>query len=148
MSRRRPPDLQSTTCLEVNRLKPVSRDGKQRGTKMGTILEQKYLSLSERLRQRASRGLLTLLALVLLAPVALPQTPAGKAPLPVTPPSAAARPAAAAVDDSAKLITEFEVNGLKVLLKRREGSQTVVAGLFFRGGARNITAENAGVEGL
>jgi len=132
----------------MNRLKPVSRDGKQRGTKMGTILEQKYLSLSERLRQRASRGLLTLLALVLLAPVALPQTPAGKAPLPVTPPSAAARPAAAAVDDSAKLITEFEVNGLKVLLKRREGSQTVVAGLFFRGGARNITAENAGVEGL
>ena len=115
---------------------------------MGTILEQKYLSLSDRLRQRASRALLTVLALALLSPVALPQTPAGQAPLPVTPPRAVAKPAAATVDDSAKLITEFEVNGLKVLLKRREGSQTVVAGLFFRGGARNITAENAGVEGL
>ena len=45
-------------------------------------------------------------------------------------------------------ITEFDVNGLKVLVKRRAGSQTVAAGLFIRGGARNVTAENAGVEGL
>jgi zinc protease len=48
-----------------------------------------------------------------------------------------------------KLVTEFETaNGLKVLVKRREGSQSVVVGLFFRGGARNVTAENAGVESL
>src|SRR6267142_4332668 len=46
----------------------------------------------------------------------------------------------------ASLVTEFEVNGLKVLVKRREGSQTVAAGLFIRGGAENITASNAGVE--
>lgn len=45
-------------------------------------------------------------------------------------------------------VTEFEVNGLKVLVKRRAGSQTVATGLFVRGGARNLTAENAGVEDL
>src|SRR5260370_5684663 len=30
----------------------------------------------------------------------------------------------------AALVTEFEVNGLKVLIQRREGSQTVAAGPF------------------
>lgn len=48
----------------------------------------------------------------------------------------------------AALISEFDVNGLKVIIKRRQGSQTVAAGLFIRGGARNITAENAGIENL
>lgn len=46
----------------------------------------------------------------------------------------------------AALVTEFEINGLKVLVKRREGSQTVAAGLFIRGGVENITSTNAGVE--
>src|SRR5690348_8050023 len=50
--------------------------------------------------------------------------------------------------DTLRLVTDFEVNGLKVLVKRREGSQSVVAGLFLRGGARNVSAENAGVEAL
>jgi zinc protease len=61
------------------------------------------------------------------------------------------RPAAAGpreVGDAARLVTEFETNGLKVLVKRREASQSVVAGLFLRGGARNVTAQNAGVEAL
>jgi zinc protease len=49
---------------------------------------------------------------------------------------------------AAALVTEFDVNGMKVLVKRREGSQTVAAGLFLRGGSRNITAENAGIESL
>jgi predicted Zn-dependent peptidase len=48
----------------------------------------------------------------------------------------------------AALVTEFDINGLKVLVKRREGSLTVSAALFFRGGARNITADNAGIESL
>jgi predicted Zn-dependent peptidase len=52
------------------------------------------------------------------------------------------------VAKQAALVTEFEVNGLKVLVKKREGSLTVAAGLFIRGGARNITAENAGIEAL
>jgi predicted Zn-dependent peptidase len=52
------------------------------------------------------------------------------------------------VAKQAALVTEFDVNGLKVLLKRREGSLTVAAGLFFRGGSSNINAENAGIEAL
>lgn len=49
---------------------------------------------------------------------------------------------------AAALVTEFDVNGLKVLVKRRAGSQTVAGGLFLRGGSRNITAEDAGIESL
>jgi len=52
------------------------------------------------------------------------------------------------VAKQASLVSEFEVNGLKVLLKRREGSLTVAAGLFIRGGATNINAQNAGIETL
>src|SRR5215468_7303864 len=48
----------------------------------------------------------------------------------------------------AALVTEFDVNGLKVLVKRRAGSQTVATGLFLKGGSRNINASNAGVESL
>jgi zinc protease len=61
----------------------------------------------------------------------------------------AASPVSREAGDLQRLVTEFETaNGLKVLVKRREGSQSVVAGLFFRGGSRNVTAENAGVESL
>lgn len=52
------------------------------------------------------------------------------------------------VAKQAALVSEFDINGLKVLVKRREGSLTVAAGLFIRGGATNITAENAGIEAL
>jgi zinc protease len=76
---------------------------------------------------------------------------AGAAPQQAAPADTARAAAAAAsreAADSLRLVSEFEVNGLKVLVKRREGSQSVVAGLFLRGGARNVTAENAGVESL
>src|SRR5688500_19397701 len=43
-------------------------------------------------------------------------------------------------------VTEFDINGMKVLIKRRPGTPTVAAGLFFRGGVANTTAENAGIE--
>ncbi|MDX6575431.1 MAG: zinc protease [Blastocatellia bacterium] len=81
-----------------------------------------------------------LLLTILLVPTARAQsTPPPTAP-PTTPDfqSVIAR--------QASLVTEFEVNGLKVLVKRREGSQTVAAGLFIRGGVENISATNAGVE--
>ncbi len=52
------------------------------------------------------------------------------------------------VAKQAALVTEFDVNGLKVLVKRRAGSPTVAAGLFIRGGARNLSAEKAGIEAL
>ena len=62
--------------------------------------------------------------------------------------AASAQASASDQKAAAALVTEFEVNGLKVLVKRRAGSQTVAAGLFIRGGAMNITAENAGIEAL
>lgn len=48
----------------------------------------------------------------------------------------------------AVLVTEFEINGLKVIVKHREGSPTIAGGLFIRGGARNINDKNAGIEAL
>jgi len=50
--------------------------------------------------------------------------------------------------DAGSLVSEFDVNGMKLLVKRRPGSQTVATGLFIRGGALNINAENAGIETL
>ena len=46
----------------------------------------------------------------------------------------------------AALVKEFDVNGLKVLVKRRPNSPTVIAGLFFRGGVKNLDAKNDGIE--
>lgn len=51
-----------------------------------------------------------------------------------------------ALQTGAAQITEFDVNGLKVLVKRRSNSPTVAVGLFLRGGARNLTSGNAGIE--
>lgn len=50
------------------------------------------------------------------------------------------------IAEQAALVSEFDVNGLKVLVKRRESSPTVAAGLFFRGGSRNLTEKTAGIE--
>lgn len=52
------------------------------------------------------------------------------------------------ITEQAALVTEFEIGGLKVLVKRRASAPTVAAGLFIRGGARNITDKNAGIENL
>jgi zinc protease len=45
-------------------------------------------------------------------------------------------------------VTEYDVNGLKVIVKRRPSSDTVAVGLFLRGGSQNITEANAGIEAL
>jgi zinc protease len=79
---------------------------------------------------------LFLLLTALIAPMAGAQT---------TPP-ATAPDFQSVIARQASLVTEFEINGLKVLVKRREGSQTVAAGLFIRGGVENISSSNAGVE--
>ena len=97
--------------------------------------------------QKAWRSLSIILILLASATLTLPQTQPPADGRLQTPPSALAK-TSAVVDDSARQVTEFEVNGLKVLLKRRAGNQTVVAGLFIRGGSRNITADNAGIEAL
>lgn len=48
----------------------------------------------------------------------------------------------------ADLISDFDVNGLKVIVKRRPGAPSVSAGLFVRGGVRNLTPQTAGIENL
>ena len=48
----------------------------------------------------------------------------------------------------AALVSEFDVNGLKVILKQRATAPTVAVGLFVRGGASNLTEKNAGIEDL
>ena len=86
---------------------------------------------------------LCLLVVILATPLAAQE----KHPAAIRPqPAPIARPLL--VSDATALVTEFDVNGLKVLIKRREGSQTVVAGLFIKGGSRNITSANAGIEDL
>jgi zinc protease len=49
---------------------------------------------------------------------------------------------------TASRITELDVNGFKVIVKRRPASDTVAVGLFVRGGAANVTDGNAGIESL
>ncbi|HYH86588.1 MAG TPA: pitrilysin family protein [Pyrinomonadaceae bacterium] len=99
-----------------------------------------------------SRASSWLLALALLAAsltnVASAQTSGADALPARTPEQVESVGASRRIVESARLVTELDVNGLKVLVKRRLGSQTVVTGLFLRGGSRNLTAENAGVEAL
>lgn len=52
------------------------------------------------------------------------------------------------ITEQAAQVSEFYVGGLKVLVKRRPSAPTVAGGLFFRGGARNISERNAGIENL
>ena len=80
-----------------------------------------------------------LLLTVLLVPIARAQT------TPPTPP-APVPDYQGVIARQASLVSEFEINGLKVLVKRREGSQTVAADLFIRGGVENVSSTNAGVE--
>ena len=83
-------------------------------------------------------SLLIALCLLLVAPLATAQTP--------TPTPAPSPDFQSVIARQAALVTEFDVNGLKVLVKKREGSQTVAAGLFIRGGVQNYSSPNAGVE--
>ncbi|HUR98339.1 MAG TPA: pitrilysin family protein [Pyrinomonadaceae bacterium] len=57
-------------------------------------------------------------------------------------------PTAGGFAAQAASVTEFEVNGLKVIVKRRASAPTVAGGLFIRGGARNINEKDAGIENL
>ncbi|MFL6374114.1 MAG: M16 family metallopeptidase [Pyrinomonadaceae bacterium] len=53
-----------------------------------------------------------------------------------------------AQSEGEKQVSEFEVNGLKVLVKRRPGVPTVAAALFIKGGSTNLKPETAGIESL
>lgn len=52
------------------------------------------------------------------------------------------------LSSQAASVTEFDVNGLKVILRRRASAPTVAVGLFLRGGVRNATDKTAGLENL
>jgi zinc protease len=52
------------------------------------------------------------------------------------------------ISSQAALVTEFDADGIKVILKRRPNSPTVAGGLFIKGGARNIAEKTAGIERL
>ena len=52
------------------------------------------------------------------------------------------------ISSQAALVTEFDADGIKVILKRRPNSPTVAGGLFIKGGARNINEKTAGIERL
>src|SRR6266852_1647426 len=112
-------------------------------------MSRRERSVFDRLRAISSLALVAVLALAALIPgraaLVFAQRPqAASAAQQATVPAQVdyGRLAAAA----AAQVTEFDVNGLKVLVKRREGSLTASAGLFIRGGSTNITAENAGIE--
>src|SRR6266566_663818 len=83
----------------------------------------------------------TILCLLITASSAFAQTP-------TSPPAQTSAPPdfQSVIARQASLVSEFDVNGLKVLVKRREGSQTVAVQLYIRGGVENVTATNAGVE--
>ena len=53
-----------------------------------------------------------------------------------------------AQSDGEKQVTELNVNGLKVLVKRRPGVPTAAVALFIKGGSTNITPETAGIESM
>ena len=54
--------------------------------------------------------------------------------------------AVACIAASAQQVSEFDVNGLKVIVKVRPNTATVAAGMFVRGGVRNQTDKNIGIE--
>src|SRR5215510_13101276 len=101
---------------------------------------KKEMNLKSILFARGRDLLLIVFCLLLTLPMAQAQTP--------TPQQTPAPDFQSVIARQASLVTEFDVSGLKVLVKRREGSQTVAVGLFIRGGSENITANNAGVEGF
>src|SRR5262252_2412618 len=94
----------------------------------------KYLMSNDKCRWRRVANLLCIACLLLATSVASAQT---QTPAPDF---------QSVIARQASLVTEFDVNGLKVLVKKREGSATVAAGLFIRGGVENITPANAGIE--
>ena len=51
-----------------------------------------------------------------------------------------------AQSEGEKQVTELDINGLKVLVKRRPGIPTAAVALFIKGGSTNVTPETAGIE--
>jgi zinc protease len=86
-----------------------------------------------------SAAIRLLIAATLLSPP--PMSAAGLTVPPSTPPRAVAAP------DSA-VTTKFDVDGVTVILRRNTANEVIAANLYLLGGARQITAANAGIEAL
>lgn len=93
---------------------------------------------------------LTTLALALAACTPEPQTFMPNIPPNPPPPAASSAPPPAA--DQAPVtdgdVTSFTVNGMLVVVKRVHGAELATINLYVRGGVRNWTADNAGIEEL
>ncbi len=92
-------------------------------------------------------------AFCLSSPNGFAQTP-GRTGKPTAPVKPATQPATAPTQSAAKAsttdsTTDFTTaNGLKTIHRSVQGNEVVAVQIYFRGGSRNITAKNAGIETL
>jgi zinc protease len=82
-----------------------------------------------------------------MAPAVTPPPPVATAPVVTTPPPPTATPADPATVTEGD-VTVAWVNGMQVLVKRIPGSDWSAGQLYVRGGVRNWTEDNAGIEEL
>src|SRR5687768_3249095 len=61
---------------------------------------------------------------------------------------AQAQPAARNAQAADSTTSEFEVNGLRVILRRNTATDVVAANLYLLGGARQLTPQTQGIEAL
>jgi zinc protease len=83
----------------------------------------------------------TLLAVTLASTVTWP------APVATHPARPPASRETMSVPDTA-ITMKFDVDGVKVILRRNPANEVIAANLYLLGGARQLTASNAGIEGL
>jgi zinc protease len=83
----------------------------------------------------------TLLAVTLASTVTWP------APVAARPAGSPASRETMSVPDTA-ITMKFDVDGVKVILRRNPANEVIAANLYLLGGARQLTASNAGIEGL
>jgi zinc protease len=86
-----------------------------------------------------SAAIRLLLAVTLLSATASPAAAR-------TPPAGGTTRATAAPDTA--VTTKFDVDGVAVILRRNTANEVIAANLYLLGGARQITAANAGIEAL
>jgi zinc protease len=70
------------------------------------------------------------------------------APKTAHPPATTYAPPSSAILPDTAITTKFDVDGVQVILRRNTANEVIAANLYFLGGARQLTAQNAGIEGL
>jgi zinc protease len=82
-----------------------------------------------------------------LLAVTLASTVAWRAPVVANPARLSASRETTPVPDTA-ITMKFDVDGVKVILRRNPANEVIAANLYLLGGARQLTPANAGIEGL